>query len=370
MRVVNVVDLMRLQPDSEHPHGLPDREFDSLFTADRPVVFAYHGYPWLIHRLTYRRTNHDNLHVRGYKEEGTTTTPVRHGDAQRPRPLPPRHGRHRPRARRSARRAADLRQQMVDARVAARLHTREHGEDPPEIAELDLARWQRRPTREGARRQRRLVEPEAARGRRRRHGGVVARPRRRRRATSTTPSWRPRSTTFGPVDAVGHRVVHGGTAFRSPVVVDDDVLAALDDARRPGAAPPADGARLDPHAACALLPDVADVACFDTAFHATLPAAACDLRRAGGSGATSSACAATASTGCRTRRRRGGPPSWSAATVAELRIVTCHLGAGASLAAVAGGGQRRHHDGLHPARRPGDDDPVRVPSIPALCRGS
>ena len=75
VRVVNVVDLMRLQPESEHPHGLPDAQFDALFTADRPVIFAYHGYPWLIHRLTYRRTNHANLHVRGYKEEGTTTTP-------------------------------------------------------------------------------------------------------------------------------------------------------------------------------------------------------------------------------------------------------------------------------------------------------
>jgi xylulose-5-phosphate/fructose-6-phosphate phosphoketolase len=75
IRVVNVVDLMTLQPASEHPHGLPDRDFDSIFTADKPVVFAFHGYPWLIHRLTYRRTNHANLHVRGYKEEGTTTTP-------------------------------------------------------------------------------------------------------------------------------------------------------------------------------------------------------------------------------------------------------------------------------------------------------
>ena len=75
VRVVNVVDLMRLQPESEHPHGMSDREFDTLFTADRPVIFAYHGYPRLIHRLTYRRTNHDNLHVRGFKEEGTTTTP-------------------------------------------------------------------------------------------------------------------------------------------------------------------------------------------------------------------------------------------------------------------------------------------------------
>ncbi|MFC1586382.1 phosphoketolase, partial [Fibrobacterota bacterium] len=75
IRVVNVVDLMTLQTESEHPHGLSDKEFDILFTTDKPVIFAYHGYPWLIHRLTYRRTNHKNLHVRGYKEEGTTTTP-------------------------------------------------------------------------------------------------------------------------------------------------------------------------------------------------------------------------------------------------------------------------------------------------------
>jgi xylulose-5-phosphate/fructose-6-phosphate phosphoketolase len=75
IRVINVVDLMVLQPASEHPHGLRDAEFDVLFTKDKPIVFAFHGYPWLIHLLTYRRTNHDNLHVRGYKEEGTTTTP-------------------------------------------------------------------------------------------------------------------------------------------------------------------------------------------------------------------------------------------------------------------------------------------------------
>jgi xylulose-5-phosphate/fructose-6-phosphate phosphoketolase len=75
VRVVNVVDLMKLQPSTEHPHGLSDKEFDTLFTTDKPIIFAYHGYPWLIHRLTYRRTNHENLHVRGYKEEGTTTTP-------------------------------------------------------------------------------------------------------------------------------------------------------------------------------------------------------------------------------------------------------------------------------------------------------
>jgi xylulose-5-phosphate/fructose-6-phosphate phosphoketolase len=74
IRVVNVVDLMKLQPDTEHPHGLTDRDFDALFTKDKPIVFAFHGYPWLVHRMTYKRTNHDNMHVRGYKEEGTITT--------------------------------------------------------------------------------------------------------------------------------------------------------------------------------------------------------------------------------------------------------------------------------------------------------
>jgi xylulose-5-phosphate/fructose-6-phosphate phosphoketolase len=132
VRVVNVVDLMRLQPASEHPHGLSDREFDSLFTTDRPIVFAYHGYPWLIHRLTYRRTNHDNLHVRGYKEEGTTTTPfdiVMLNDLDRFHlaidaidRLPQLAGR-----------ADHLRQELVDSRLRARAYGREHGEDPPEI---------------------------------------------------------------------------------------------------------------------------------------------------------------------------------------------------------------------------------------------
>ena len=75
IRVINVVDLMKLQPSSEHPHGLSDPQFDELFTRNKPVIFAFHAYPWLIHRLTYRRTNHANLHVRGYKEEGTITTP-------------------------------------------------------------------------------------------------------------------------------------------------------------------------------------------------------------------------------------------------------------------------------------------------------
>jgi xylulose-5-phosphate/fructose-6-phosphate phosphoketolase len=132
VRVVNVVDLMRLEPATEHPHGLSDAEFDALLTLDRPVIFAYHGYPALIHRLTYRRTNHRNLHVRGYREEGTTTTPfdmVMLNDLDRFRLVMdvidrvPGLGS----------RAAPIRQVMADQRVEARAYTREHGEDRPEI---------------------------------------------------------------------------------------------------------------------------------------------------------------------------------------------------------------------------------------------
>ncbi|WP_084525360.1 phosphoketolase family protein [Nocardia vaccinii] len=134
IRVVNVVDLMRLMPREEHPHGLPDREFDTLFTTDRPVIFAFHGYPWLIHRLTYRRTNHGGLHVRGYKEKGTTTTPfdmVMLNDLDRYHLVMDVVDRV-PGLRE---RAAGLRQEMVDARLAARAWTREHGVDIPAVAE-------------------------------------------------------------------------------------------------------------------------------------------------------------------------------------------------------------------------------------------
>jgi xylulose-5-phosphate/fructose-6-phosphate phosphoketolase len=132
VRVVNVVDLMRLQPDSEHPHGLSDGLFDSIFTSDRPVVFAYHGYPWLIHRLTYRRSGHANLHVRGYKEEGTTTTPfdmVMLNDLDRFHLVIDVIDR----VPGLAARAAHLRQEMVDERLEARAWTRVHGDDRPDI---------------------------------------------------------------------------------------------------------------------------------------------------------------------------------------------------------------------------------------------
>jgi xylulose-5-phosphate/fructose-6-phosphate phosphoketolase len=134
VRVVNVVDLMRLEPDTMHPHGLSDIDFDALFTTERPVIFAYHGYPALIHRLTYRRANHDNFHVRGYNEQGTTTTPfdmVMLNDLDRFRLVMdvidrvPGLGE----------RCAPLRQQMADERLRHRAYTREHGEDPPDVTD-------------------------------------------------------------------------------------------------------------------------------------------------------------------------------------------------------------------------------------------
>jgi xylulose-5-phosphate/fructose-6-phosphate phosphoketolase len=133
VRVINVVDIMRLQPDTEHPHGLSDHEFDSLFTTDTPVIFAYHGYPWLIHRLTYRRANHAQMHVRGFKERGTTTTPfdmVMLNDLDRFHLVIDVIDR----VEGLANRAAVLRQRMLDTRLAARRYTREHGEDDPEIS--------------------------------------------------------------------------------------------------------------------------------------------------------------------------------------------------------------------------------------------
>ncbi|MEX1295731.1 MAG: phosphoketolase family protein [Candidatus Limnocylindrales bacterium] len=134
VRFVNVVDLMRLQDEQAHPHGLPDREFDAIFTADRPIIFAYHGYPWLIHRLAYRRTNHDNLHVRGYKEEGTTTTPfdmVMRNDLDRFHLVMDVIDR----VPGLSSRAGSLRRRMADERARAREHARRHGEDPTDISE-------------------------------------------------------------------------------------------------------------------------------------------------------------------------------------------------------------------------------------------
>ena len=138
IRVVNVVDLMTLQPQTEHPHGISDREFDSIFTTDKPIIFAFHGYPYLIHRLTYRRTNHDNLHVRGYKEEGTTTTPFdmvvlndldRFHLAQDVIDRVPK----------LQHRAAYVKQMIRDKLIDHKHYIVEHGEDMPEIVNW---KWQ------------------------------------------------------------------------------------------------------------------------------------------------------------------------------------------------------------------------------------
>ena len=138
VRFVNVVDLMRLQDETEHPHGLPTAEFDGLFTTDKPVIFAYHGYPWLIHRLTYRHTNHANFHVRGYKEEGTTTTPfdmVMRNDLDRYHLVMDVIDR----VPGLSTRAAGVRQLMADSRRRARQWTLEYGEDLQEVREWNWA---------------------------------------------------------------------------------------------------------------------------------------------------------------------------------------------------------------------------------------
>jgi xylulose-5-phosphate/fructose-6-phosphate phosphoketolase len=132
VRVVNVVDLMRLQPEGEHPHGLPDAEYEALFTTDKPVIFAFHGYPWLVHRLAYRRRGHENLHVRGYKEKGTTTTPfdmVMLNDLDRFHLVIDVIDR----VPGLAQSSAHVRQRMVDERLRHRAHTREFGEDPESV---------------------------------------------------------------------------------------------------------------------------------------------------------------------------------------------------------------------------------------------
>ena len=132
LRFVNVVDLFRLQPESDHPHGLSDRDFDSLFTTAAPVIFNFHGYPWLVHRLAYRRANHANLHVRGYKEKGSIDTPLELAiDNQIDRFSLAIDVIDRVPRLRSA--GAHAKERFRNRQIACRLHAHEHGVDPPEI---------------------------------------------------------------------------------------------------------------------------------------------------------------------------------------------------------------------------------------------
>ena len=318
-----------------------DGEFDALFTTDRPVIFAYHGYPWLIHRLTYRRTNHANLHVRGYKEEGTVTTPfdmVMRNDLDRfhlvmdvidrvPGLGLPRRGR--------------CASTWSTSGSAARAYAREFGEDPPEISDWTLAALTSL-SRARPRPERRVGHAQGD-GRRRRPSG--------RAAFDRTEAWgragadgaardaahrrARRSPTGRRVDAVGYRVVHGGERFtaadaasttrRSTAIEALGDLAPLHNPRR---------RRDDPRRARRASPDVPHVAAFDTAFHATLPEAADALSRCPARGGRSA--------GIRRYGFHGLSVAWSVRRAAELlgrpadelALVVAHLGGGCSVTAV------------------------------------
>ena len=331
VRVVNVVDLMRLQPESEHPHGLPDAEFDALFTTSQPVIFAYHGYPWLIHRLTYRRRNHDNLHVRGYKEEGTTTTPfdmvmlndldrfhlvmdvidrVPHlgRDRRRAAPADGRRAAAPPRLHARARRRLARRPRLDLARLTAavRVLVANAGSSSLKLSLLDARRR-----------------------------GAVAReldaPARGYRARSPSPRRSPGSRSPRTRSGIGSCTA--ASASSAAVRLDPDVLSALRELTE--LAPlhqPKSLAAVD--AVSRALPDVPEVACFDTAFHATLPAAAATYALP--------ATLARALWRAPLRLPRAVPRLRVAARRRALaagarRVVTCHLGAGASLCAVLDG---------------------------------
>jgi acetate kinase len=301
VRVVNVVDLMRLQPDTEHPHGLADHEFDAIFTTTRPIVFAYHGYPWLIHRLTYRRTNHGNLHVRGYKEEGTTTTPfdmVMLNDLDRFHLVmdvidrvpglsetagPPAPGDERPSDSRTRLHTRVRRGRSGDRRLDLAVLVVNAGSTSLKLS---------------------VVEPD---------GSAAA-----VESLDGVPE---------DVAAVAHRVVHGGRRFRDPVVIDDAVVRELEGA-----------VELAPlHNAPALaaikqarqvLPNLFHVAVFDSAFHSTIPAEASTYALPE---------RVREEWGVRRYGFHGLSVQWASERVLVPRLVVCHLGGGCSVTAVRDG---------------------------------
>ena len=339
IRFVNVVDLMRLQDEREHPHGLSEAEFDALFTRDKPVIFAYHGYPWLIHRLTYKRSNHANLHVRGYKEEGTTTTPFdmtvmnqldRFNLAMDVIDRVPRLQATSGSAR------EQLKNKLIEHKIYIQLARRGHGGDP-RLAWRGPRR--RAPpsalSRARAGGQRRVEQPEA-RGARRRprgrrhHGGALGgrgRPHTRARASSTGAGRRRRGRPPGGPrrSATDRSRAHRRRRARLPGVDRATSRRCTTRGRCRASAP---------YAGCC--PRVPEVACFDTTFHADLPPAARTyalprewnehwrLRRYGFHGLSHAYAV-----------RRGA--ELVGRDPADLRVVSCHLGAGASLAAVRDG---------------------------------
>ena len=330
---------------------MSDTEFDSLFTRDKPVIFNYHGYPWLIHRLTYRRANHENFHVRGYKEEGTTTTPfdmcVRNDIDRfhlvidvidRVPSLGPT--------------AASLRQRMLDRRIEHRRYIVQRGTDLPEVTDwtwtpLTCGCWSSTP---GRARLKLAVLGAGRRGRGRRAGGTMGRRGRSRtpaefldrcrRDRRRRPPGRARRAAYSAAGAGRRRA-----SWRT-----------LSVGRGPRSA--AQPARRSPRSRRVrqLLPDVPAVACFDTTFHATDPAGGSDLRAAPASGTPVAASPLRLPRAVPRVRggagRRAGRPTARVAPAGDLPP-------GRRLVAVRGPRRpkRRHHDGVHAAGGAGDGDP-------------
>ena len=283
IRVINVVDLMRLQPQSEHPHGMSDPEFDILFTKDKPVIFAYHGYPWLVHRLTYRRANHANMHVRGYKEEGTTTTPfdmVMLNDLDRFHlvmdvidRVPFLGSRARPRFASTCRTSGFGRPSIPGSRAKTRPKCvigpgRTRAAPPSRPSTCDTRRRPRTDAHTG--RQRRLEQPQAVGPGR---GGQPPRHLRRSRLQEAKLPPRPFDASSKKRGRLTLWAIAWCTEVLSspqPVLIDANVvnrLEALTDLAPLHQPKSLQGLR----AVSAVLPHVAAVACFDTAFHATIP---------------------------------------------------------------------------------------------------
>ena len=378
VRVVNVVDLMRLQPTASTRTGFATATSTPCSPRDKPVIFAYHGYPWLIHRLTYRRTNHDNIHVRGYKEEGTTTTPfdmVVLNDLDRfhlVMDVIDRVPGLRPHA-------AELRQRMVDAPAAGtRLHPRarrgpargradwtvgRRPHAPPSQAWRRCASWSSTPAR-AASSWRCSTASDRLRPRRPSTAATA-------RATRTRACARSCGAELADgVDAVGHRVVHGGRASRDPVLIDDDGAPRPRRAGRPRAAAPAGARSPRIEAVGRPLPGRAAGGAASTPRSTHHPRRGRHLRPAARVARTVRTCAGSASTGSPTPTP--STPGGGAGRRDRPSRPGRHLPS--RRRRVAGGRRGRPQSvdttmGFTPARRTGHGDPVRARSIPGCCSG-